>query len=134
MRAFLFGGFMPEIKIPSDVAHQLILDGLRALTTRVEALDKRLTGHMEEEEEIKRDLNTKIGQLSDLVRAMPHKNGEPDIYGHRNDHEEWRKIESRAQRIKWNLREKVIEWIVIGAIVLLASGKFSEIVNQVLIK
>lgn len=110
----------------SAVTHELILDGLRALTERVAALDKRLTDHMESEEEIKREVAEKLGQMAGLMHAMPHKEGVPDLHGHRQDHIEMRDHQERTRRIRWNLREKLVEWAVIGLIVMLASGRFAE--------
>ncbi len=118
----------------SAVAHELILDGLRALTERVAALDKRLTDHMEGEERIKQEVAEKLGSLAALMHSMPHKDGMPDLHGHRQDHIEMREQEERTRRIRWNLREKLIEWAVIALIVMLASGKFAEFIVPVLTK
>ncbi len=110
----------------SAVAHELILDGLRALTERVAALDKRLTDHMESEEQVKQEVADKLGQMAALMHAMPHRDGAPDLHGHRQDHITMREHEERSRRIRWNLREKLLEWAVLALIVMLASGRFAE--------
>lgn len=121
------------------VEENQILKELRALAAHVQALDGRLTKHMEDEEVETHEITEKLAQLAKLIDAMPHNNGTPDLYGHRVDHDDFRRDRRTTDSLYGTIKTEVVKWgmeiaklAIMGVVVLLASGHYAKVVEAVL--
>lgn len=96
---------------------------LQQISARVERFDDRLTAHMEEEEEERKDLMDEVRSLRVLIEAFPHTtDGVPDVSGHRNYHEEEMKSRRSTSDLKDAAKKRAVDIIVTAIFALLAIG------------
>lgn len=104
-----------------------------AARIEVAAFGKILTDHMKEEEESDKEIALKLTQLTELMHSMPHdENGRPDLFGHRVDHDDLRRGAKEKFVISTDLKKEAIKLVLIGVIVLLASGHYAELIKAIL--
>ena len=102
---------------------QKVRESIVRLEEAFRMLGKMLRSHMEAEEAENEKIFTQIAAIHKLVEAFPvTPEGEPDIHGHRNDHET-RMESARTSRQFWNERMgRVLDAVLMGVMVVLVLG------------
>ena len=110
-------------------------DALLGFKIAQEFLDRRLTQHMEAEEEGVKQINVRLDALTtaitDVVNSMPESDGKPDYFGHRVDHKDLRTRAGDSATVKSHLLTKIVDYAIIIVIVLVGSSSH-EIVERLL--
>jgi len=99
---------------------QIVLSHLFVMLQRVET---QLSEHMENSKGSNDKINAELLIITSIVESMPHKEGKPDFYGHRVDHNTLRDSTSWWDSAKSRVRDKFIDISIIVIIILLANNK-----------
>lgn len=95
------------------------IDSLFELFTQFNESNLTLQGEVQ-------SLREEVARLTSLVRAFPHKDGQPDLAGHREDHEtriqEAKTSAERWEAIQTDIWKTVAKGFLYGTILLILLG------------
>jgi len=103
-------------------------DALQSFKSEQEFIGRRLTQHMEAEEEGVKLINTELralnASLTSVIEAMPQTDGRPDFFGHRVDHVDMRTRKGDETTVRKHLLLKWLDYaVIIGAIMVAANAE-----------